>query len=84
MEENEEYSPYCKLCESCGESGCCSYTNCFSKLVKNSDCKYGKTYLKDLYLDYRTVKMVFELVERLEKEPDYSKEQFLVDFKIDK
>jgi len=33
---------YCKTCDSCGETGCCSPINC--QAVK---CKYGEINLKD-------------------------------------
>ena len=41
MLEDEE-SPYCETCDSCGETGCCLPINC--QAVK---CKYGEINLKD-------------------------------------
>ena len=35
-------SPYCEECNSCGESGCCSPSNC--ALVR---CKYGEYNLRE-------------------------------------
>lgn len=46
----EEDSPYCKDCRACGESGCCSPLNCFSKLVEKDTCMYGKGYLLDIQI----------------------------------
>jgi hypothetical protein len=40
-------SPYCPVCESCGEEGCCSVENSLWK----HDCKYGKVYARDVYLN---------------------------------
>lgn len=42
MLEDDEESPYCKTCDSCGETGCCPPINC--QAVK---CKYGEINLKD-------------------------------------
>lgn len=42
MEPSEEESPYCVLCDSCGESGCCHPSNCLA--VR---CKYGEYNLKE-------------------------------------
>lgn len=47
---SEEDSPYCKLCSSCGESGCCSPLRCFSKLIKNDKCQNGEGYLLDIQI----------------------------------
>ena len=60
MEKTEEsYNPYCPICDSCGEDGCCSALNC-----KQSDNgKYCETYLKDLQFGYRMSKDLFNLIE---------------------
>lgn len=79
--EELEYSPYCKLCGNCGEEGCCSHIGCFSNLIKNPECEYGKTYVKEAILNHETNKMVFNLIEILEKDQNYSKEQFIEDFR---
>lgn len=42
LEDNQNFS-YCKVCGSCGESGCCSPSNC-----REVRCLYQKTKLKDL------------------------------------
>jgi hypothetical protein len=44
-EEDIEESPYCPVCESCGEEGCCSV----EKSLLGHDCKYGKWYARDVY-----------------------------------
>ena len=38
-------SPYCPVCESCGEEGCCSV----EKSLLGHDCKYGEWYARDVY-----------------------------------
>jgi len=38
-------SPYCPVCESCGEEGCCSVENSLWK----HGCKYGEWYARDVY-----------------------------------
>jgi hypothetical protein len=40
--------PYCPKCESCGVDGCCSPMSCFNQLVKDKNCRYGKSYLLDV------------------------------------
>lgn len=83
MDNNEEYeSPYCKLCENCGIDGCCSYINCFRNLIKNSDCDYGNTYLKDAIFDRLLIKKTMELIDDL-KEKKIDSEQFLAKFDIE-
>ena len=44
-EEDElEYSPYCKICSSCGETGCCPVYMC----TMEDGCKYKQTHLREL------------------------------------
>ena len=86
MEEDEiTYSPYCELCEACGEDGCCSHIICFSNLIKNPKCKYGEIYVKEAILNKNIVKVLFELLDTLENDDKYTKKQFLTDlnYKID-
>lgn len=64
---NEFESPYCEKCSSCGEDGCCSYTACFSALIEDSKCSYGRTYLKAAILDKKIVKLSFDIFDKLEK-----------------
>lgn len=65
MEEFE--SPYCNKCTGCGEAGCCSYLTCFSALIENSECSYGRTYLKNAIMDKKVVKLSFDIFDKLEK-----------------
>jgi len=44
-----EYSPYCKICDSCGEDGCCSAVHC----QQHPEGSYCKSYLNDLKFGYR-------------------------------
>lgn len=41
-------SPYCPICEACGEEGCCSATAC----KQHPDGSYCGSYLKDLKFGY--------------------------------
>jgi len=51
MEEEDDIdigeSPYCSVCGSCGEEGCCSV----EKSLLGHDCKYGKVYARDVYFN---------------------------------
>lgn len=42
-----EFSPYCEVCESCGEEGCCSV----EKSLLGHNCKYGEWYARDVYFN---------------------------------
>ena len=65
MEENkEEYSPYCPVCDACGEDGCCSATAC----KQHKDGKYCQTYLKELKFGYV---MYHKLLELIDEDPKY-------------
>lgn len=54
-------TPYCKICDSCGEDGCCSWLNCFGKLIQNDDCKYGDSY----YYDALLCKVMLEIADEI-------------------
>ena len=41
-------SPYCPLCDACGEEGCCSPMSC----QQHPDGSYCEAYLKDLKFGY--------------------------------
>lgn len=59
MESNEENkSPYCKVCKACGEEGCCSATTC----QHSPDGEYCETYLNELKFGYLMYKDMWELV----------------------
>ena len=45
---DQEAEIYCKICDSCGEDGCCSAIICQQHQLG----KYCETYLKDLQLAY--------------------------------
>lgn len=53
-----EYSPYCPVCDGCGEEGCCSPMHC----QQSSDGQYCKTYLKDLKFGYLMYDQIMALV----------------------
>jgi hypothetical protein len=67
---------YCKKCNSCGESGCCSALNCFSKLIVDSGCKWGEYYLNEYRLDKDINEMLFDSIDRL-KSGELDKMSFL-------
>ena len=47
-EDDEDYeSPYCEVCKSCGEEGCCSV----EKSLLGHNCKYGEWYARDVYFN---------------------------------
>jgi hypothetical protein len=41
---SKEYSPYCPICEACGDNECCKAVHC----LQHPDGTYCKTYLQDL------------------------------------
>jgi len=53
--EEENYSPYCDICESCGEEGCCSPIHC-----EGHGGKYCKSNLSILKINYLAVKKFFK------------------------
>ena len=59
MLEDEE-SPYCETCGSCGETGCCPPINC--QAVK---CKYGETNLKDYKCFQNQWEIMFNALKEL-------------------
>jgi hypothetical protein len=56
--EEEEYSPYCPVCEACGEEGCCSALCCKHK----PEGHYCAGYLLDLQFGYRMHKDMWDLI----------------------
>ena len=44
----EDYNPYCPVCNSCGTEGCCSPLSC----QMTEGCHYPKSYLVDLKFGY--------------------------------
>jgi len=58
-EPNEDnYSPYCKVCGACGEDGCCSAMMC----KHSPDGDYCEHYLKELKFGYLMSKDTYDLV----------------------
>ena len=59
MTKEEYKSPYCPVCDSCGEDGCCSAMSC----KQSPEGDYCQGYLKDLkfaYLMYKDLTRLFE------------------------
>jgi len=64
-ETNEEsYSPYCKICEACGEEGCCSAMSC----QQHPEGDYCQGYLKDLKFAYVMYREIYNMVS---EDPKY-------------
>ena len=61
--KEEEYNPYCPICDSCGEDGCCSATSC----QQHPEGKYCKTYLNDLNFGYIMYHKLMKLIDGDEK-----------------
>jgi hypothetical protein len=67
MKSEELYSPYCKICEACGEEGCCSAMCC----QQHSEGDYCKSYLADLKFGYLMYKEMMKIVG---DDPKYKQE----------
>ena len=58
-------SPYCPVCDACGEDGCCSAINC----KQDPNGHYCETYLKDLKFGYKMDKWIADnLYHKMPKE----------------
>lgn len=62
-EENER-SPYCPVCDSCGEDGCCPATSC----EQDPRGHYCETYLKELKFGYI---MYHDILKIVDGDPKY-------------
>jgi hypothetical protein len=51
----EEYNPYCKICEACGEEGCCSAICC----QQDPEGDYCQGYLRDLKFAYAMYREIY-------------------------
>ena len=79
MKKETKYSPYCKLCNSCGEDGCCSHLNCFRALIKSPKCKYGETYLADANFVKKIYDIACDIFAKLEQK-EISSDEAVVEF----
>jgi hypothetical protein len=59
MSEKENYSPYCPICEACGEDGCCSANMC----KQDPNGHYCSIYTKDMKLSYNILKDLDEFLD---------------------
>ena len=59
-----EYSPYCKICEACGEEGCCSAMCC----QQHPEGEYCQGYLMDLKFAYTMYREIYNMVS---EDPKY-------------
>ena len=79
-EKEEPYSPYCKVCDGCGEDGCCTFTSCFANLVKNNEgCDYGERYVKDARFAKCIANLADDLIDKLSK-GEMDKDTFLKEY----
>lgn len=60
MEEEKYESPYCPVCDGCGEEGCCSPMMC----KQSSEGHYCKTYLNDLKFGYKMYTKIYDLIPK--------------------
>jgi hypothetical protein len=58
MDKEKDYSPYCPICDCCGEDGCCSAAFC----KQHKDGHYCETYLNELKFSYWMYKDLMNLV----------------------
>lgn len=58
LNEEDNYSPYCKVCGACGEDGCCSAMMC----KQSPDGDYCQTYLNELRFGYLMYHDTYDLV----------------------
>ena len=49
IDDPVNYSPYCPICDACGEDGCCSALSC----QQHPDGDYCEGYLEELKISYR-------------------------------
>lgn len=68
-EDEENYSPYCKVCTGCGEDGCCSALAC--QMDAKGD--YCETYLRDLRYGYESHRELMDILYDKEKYPEIVK-----------
>lgn len=69
FEESENFNPYCPVCNSCGDDGCCSAIHC----KQSPNGHYCATYLADLkfaYLMYNDICNLLAERNILKKELD--------------
>ncbi len=59
-EDIVKYSPYCPICEGCGEEGCCSPLLC----KQDPNGSYCQSYLNDLKFGYKMYNKIMELLEK--------------------
>lgn len=66
-EPEDTYTPYCPVCDGCGEEGCCSPLNC----SQSPDGSYCRTYLRDLKFGYL---MHDEIMEKIYEDEEKYKD----------
>ena len=62
---DEEESPYCSKCSSCGETGCCPPIHCETVV-----CKYGEINLKDYKCFQDQWEVMFNALQKIMSNPD--------------
>lgn len=59
-----DLNPYCKICNGCGEEGCCSPLNC----QQHPEGEYCEGYLRDLKFSYEFYQKISEYLCSTTKE----------------
>lgn len=67
MQEDDIENPYCPVCGSCGEDGCCNA----EKSLLNHGCKYGRAYANDVYYD----KMIIDEFHKFFESLDFGRDE---------
>lgn len=72
MEElEEEYNPYCKICDACGENSCCAGYHCDNHI----EGKYCGTYFFDFKFGYMMYKDIMKYLDnKLNKDDEIFKD----------
>jgi len=60
--EQDNDSPYCEVCNSCGESGCCSPSNCLA--VR---CKYGENNIHEYRSMQKELSDYYDVLKEIHK-----------------
>lgn len=61
MPKEEKFkSPYCKICESCGESGCCDPMICVRGLSKGSKGTYCEGNVAEVLCEAQSFRDIYE------------------------
>lgn len=77
--KDNKWNPYCELCGSCGEEGCCSPISCLFKCMveeRPKKCDHGSGNAEILWFNYLLSDMYGEYTYKL-KEKEITTEEYL-------